>query len=77
MRGRGFGLAVKLMIEDKSLAQAELAALARHAHGKGGHSLIPAGAADHSAFAHPAETLENDDKPSVRGFRSWPNARRL
>src|ERR1700756_5699259 len=30
----GFGLAVKLMIEDKSLAQAELAALAREAHEK-------------------------------------------
>ena len=30
----GFGLAVKLMIEDKSLAQAELATLARDAHEK-------------------------------------------
>ena len=32
--GGGFGLAVKLTIEDKSLAQAELAALARDAHEK-------------------------------------------
>src|SRR5271157_3088574 len=32
--GGGFGLAVKLMIEDRSLAQAELAALARDAHEK-------------------------------------------
>ena len=32
--GGGFGLAVKLMIEDRSLAQAELAALAREAHEK-------------------------------------------
>jgi osmotically inducible protein OsmC len=32
--GGGFGLAVKLTIEDKSFAQAELAALARDAHEK-------------------------------------------
>jgi osmotically inducible protein OsmC len=32
--GGGFGLAVKLMIEDRSLAQAELAALAKDAHEK-------------------------------------------
>jgi osmotically inducible protein OsmC len=32
--GGGFGLAVKLRIEDRSLAQAELAALAREAHEK-------------------------------------------
>jgi lipoyl-dependent peroxiredoxin len=32
--GGGFGLAVKLHVEDKSLAQAELAALAREAHEK-------------------------------------------
>jgi lipoyl-dependent peroxiredoxin len=32
--GGGFGLAVKLRVEDKSLPQAELAALAREAHEK-------------------------------------------
>ena len=32
--GGGFGLAVKLRVEDTSLAQAELAALAREAHEK-------------------------------------------
>ena len=32
--GGGFGLAAKLTVEDKSLAQAELAALAREAHQK-------------------------------------------
>ena len=32
--GGGFGLAVKLRIEDQSMAQAELAALAREAHEK-------------------------------------------
>ena len=32
--GGGFGLAVKLTIEDRSLAQAELAALAKEAHEK-------------------------------------------
>ena len=32
--GGGFGLAVRLRIEDRSLAQAELAALAREAHEK-------------------------------------------
>ena len=32
--GGGFGLAVKLTVEDKSLAQAELASLARDAHEK-------------------------------------------
>ena len=32
--GGGFGLAVKLRVEDKSLAQAELAALAKEAHEK-------------------------------------------
>src|SRR5215469_3388342 len=32
--GGGFGLAVKLRVEDRSLAQAELAALAREAHEK-------------------------------------------
>jgi Ohr subfamily peroxiredoxin len=32
--GGGFGLAVKLRVEDKSLPQAELAALARDAHEK-------------------------------------------
>ncbi len=30
--GGGFGIAVKLQVEDKSLAQAELAALAKEAH---------------------------------------------
>src|SRR5207247_11248662 len=30
--GGGFGLAVKLSVQDKSLSQAELAALAREAH---------------------------------------------
>jgi organic hydroperoxide reductase OsmC/OhrA len=33
-RGGGFGLAVKLHIEDASLPQAELAALAQEAHEK-------------------------------------------
>lgn len=32
--GGGFGLAVKMLVEDKSLPQAELAALAREAHEK-------------------------------------------
>jgi osmotically inducible protein OsmC len=32
--GGGFGLAVKMRVEDKSLPQAELAALAREAHDK-------------------------------------------
>ena len=32
--GGGFGLAVKLRVEDKSLAQADLAALAKEAHEK-------------------------------------------
>ena len=32
--GGGFGLAVKLTVEDRSLAQAELAALAKEAHEK-------------------------------------------
>src|SRR5438552_18119541 len=32
--GGGFGLAVKLQVEDKSLAQAELAALVKEAHEK-------------------------------------------
>lgn len=32
--GGGFGLAVKLHVEDKSLPQAELAALAKEAHEK-------------------------------------------
>ncbi len=32
--GGGFGLAVKLQVEDKSLPQAELAALAKEAHEK-------------------------------------------
>jgi Ohr subfamily peroxiredoxin len=32
--GGGFGLAVKLTVEDRSLAQAELAALAKQAHEK-------------------------------------------
>ena len=32
--GGGFGLAVKLRVEDKSLPQAELTALAREAHEK-------------------------------------------
>lgn len=32
--GGGFGLAVKMRVEDKSIAQAELAALAREAHEK-------------------------------------------
>jgi organic hydroperoxide reductase OsmC/OhrA len=32
--GGGFGLAVKLTVEDRSFAQAELAALAKEAHEK-------------------------------------------
>jgi organic hydroperoxide reductase OsmC/OhrA len=32
--GDGFGLAVKLMVEDKSVAQAELTSLPRDAHEK-------------------------------------------
>ncbi|HMK70096.1 MAG TPA: hypothetical protein VK442_03900 [Xanthobacteraceae bacterium] len=32
--GGGFGLAVRLRVEDKSLPQAELAALAKEAHEK-------------------------------------------
>ena len=32
--GGGFGLSVKIRVEDKSLAQADLAALAKEAHGK-------------------------------------------
>ena len=32
--GGGFGLAVKMRVEDRSIAQAELAALAREAHEK-------------------------------------------